>query len=80
MRYAVGMSRPHVTLLMPFLLLLAACSAPKTGLAPGPGFRKSLQEALIQAKPGAVIEIPEGKHDIDTALSLTVDNVTLRPR
>jgi parallel beta-helix repeat protein len=59
-------------------LLCASCATQTAGLKPGPGFRKSLQEALIQAKPGAVIEIPEGSHDIDAPLSLTVDNVTLR--
>jgi parallel beta-helix repeat protein len=58
-------------------VFLASCSTQK-GLTPGPGFGKRLQEALIQAKPGSVIEIPEGKHDIEGPLTLTVDNVTLR--
>jgi len=58
-------------------VFLGSCSTQK-GLAPGPGFGKRLQEALIQAKPGSVIEIPEGKHDIEGPLTLTVDNVTLR--
>ena len=59
------------------VLFLESCSTQK-GLTPGPGFGKRLQEALIQAKPGSVIEIPEGKHDIEGPLTLTVDNVTLR--
>jgi parallel beta-helix repeat protein len=59
------------------VVFLESCSTQK-GLTPGPGFGKRLQEALIQAKPGSVIEIPEGKHDIEGPLTLTVDNVTLR--
>src|SRR5580704_12775120 len=39
---------------------------------------KTLQEQLISAKPGSVIELPEGKFLFDRTLSLTVDNVTLR--
>jgi parallel beta-helix repeat protein len=41
---------------------------------------KSFQERLISAKPGSVIELPEGKFHFDRTLSLTVDNVTLRGR
>ena len=41
-------------------------------------FAKTLQERLISAKPGDVIEIPEGKFHFARTLSLTVDGVTLR--
>jgi parallel beta-helix repeat protein len=41
-------------------------------------FQKNLQERLITAKPGDVIELPEGKFHFDRTLSLTVDRVTLR--
>ena len=41
-------------------------------------FAKTLQEHLISAKPGDVIEIPEGKFHFTRTLSLTVDGVTLR--
>ena len=78
LRYSVSMLRGYALLLMAAVLLASSCSTQKAGLQPGPGFRKALQEALIQAKPGAVIEIPEGRHDIDTPLSLSVENVTLR--
>jgi parallel beta-helix repeat protein len=72
------MPRPQaIALIMSAALLLSSC-AKQTGLTPGPGFQKRLQETLIQAKPGAVIELPEGRHDIDSSLTLTVDNVTLR--
>jgi len=47
-------------------------------LAAGPDFGKRLQEALITAKPGAVIQLPEGKFDLDRELSLTVASVTIR--
>jgi parallel beta-helix repeat protein len=41
-------------------------------------FQKHLQEQLISAKSGAVIELPEGKFHFDRTLSLTVDKITLR--
>jgi parallel beta-helix repeat protein len=57
---------------------LCTSCARRTGITPGPDFQKQVQEALINAKPGAVIELPEGKHDLTGTLSLTVDNVTIR--
>jgi parallel beta-helix repeat protein len=39
---------------------------------------KHLQERFIVAKPGSVIELPEGKFHFARTLSLTVNNVTLR--
>jgi parallel beta-helix repeat protein len=41
-------------------------------------FTKHLQEQLILATPGSVIDLPEGTFHVDRVLSLTVDNVTLR--
>jgi len=41
-------------------------------------FAKTLQEKLIAAKPGDVIEVPEGKFHVLHTLSLTVNGVTLR--
>ena len=60
------------------LLSITACARQPGAISAGPGFEKRLQEALIQAKPGAVIELPAGKHEVDRTLSLTVDNVTIR--
>jgi parallel beta-helix repeat protein len=60
------------------VLALVSCAKKEGGLAAGPDFQKNLQEALITAKPGAVIEIPEGKHPLDRQISLSVANVTLR--
>lgn len=41
-------------------------------------FQKSLLQKLISAKPGDVIELPEGRFDMTRGLSLNVDGVTLR--
>jgi len=64
------------------LLVLGIASATscmkKAGITAGPDFQKQVQEALINAKPGAVIDLPEGKHELDRTLSLTVENVTIR--
>lgn len=57
--------------------LLTAC-----GKAPPPepelSFEEQLQQQLIQAQPGDVIEVPAGTHELSRGLSLNVDNVTLR--
>lgn len=58
-------------------IVLASC-ARHSGVTAGPGFQKRLQEALIMAKPGSVIELPEGTHRLDRTLSLSVDGVTVR--
>ena len=54
------------------LCLTIACAKPPANI------EKTLQEQLISAKPGSVIDLPEGKFHFDRTLSLTVDNVTLR--
>ena len=41
-------------------------------------FEESLQLQLIEARPGDVIQIPAGVHELTRSLSLTVNNVTLR--
>ena len=71
------MPRSTVLLILP-LLTLASCGRKPGEVVAGPEFQKSFQEALIGAKPGAVIELPEGKQDINGSFSLTVDNVTIR--
>ncbi len=43
-------------------------------------FQKTLQERLIAAKPGDVIDLPEGKFHLDRTMSLTVNGVTIRGR
>ena len=71
------------------LLALAACSpkpAPETK-AEAPAlpavvsaegdFATNLQTALIEAKPGDTVRLPEGVFNLTTGLSLDVDGVTL---
>ena len=67
----------RVALLL-FALLLSSCAKKDGGLSPGPNFEKELQTALIEAKPGSVIELPEGRFNMTGTLSLTVPNVTIR--
>jgi parallel beta-helix repeat protein len=51
---------------------LASCSRSPVN------FQKQLQEQLIKAKAGDVIEVPEGKFHLDRTLSLSADKVTIR--
>ncbi|MFN0087746.1 MAG: parallel beta-helix domain-containing protein [Blastocatellia bacterium] len=63
------------------LMFAAACNsgAGDTAASASPAdFQKKLQEDLIRAAPGAIIEIPEGKFKLDKTLSLKVDRVTIR--
>ena len=53
--------------------LLAGCSRQSPA-----NFQKQLQEQLIKAKAGDVIELPEGKFQLERTLSLTADKVTIR--
>ena len=60
--------------------LLAACqpSAPPPPSSADAAFQKKLQEQLIDAKPGDVIEIPAGTYRFDRSLSLRTSGVTIR--
>jgi parallel beta-helix repeat protein len=53
--------------------LLLSCSKPTAQ-----DFQKSLQEKLISARSGDVIDIPEGTFHFDRTLSLIVNGVTIR--
>ena len=60
---------------------LAACSAQDAAdeMPLGdPGYEEVLMAQLLDAQPGDVITIPEGKFPITRSLSLTVDGVTIR--
>ena len=59
---------------------LAACQRQETGASQevSAEFQKKLQEQLLDAKPGAVIEIPAGRYRLVRGLSLRVNGVTLR--
>jgi hypothetical protein len=41
-------------------------------------FQKKLQEQLLDAKPGSVIEIPAGTYHLTSGLTLRGDGVTIR--
>jgi parallel beta-helix repeat protein len=64
--------------------LLTACGqgggdAKPAGLsAEDSAFQKHLQEQLLDAKAGTVIEIPAGTHRMDRVLTLRADGVTIR--
>ena len=61
--------------------LLAGCqqqaSAPAVAAADA-AFAATLQERLLDAKPGDVIDIPAGRHQFERSLSLRADGVTIR--
>jgi parallel beta-helix repeat protein len=62
-----------------FFVLLAALLLAVSGCQQSAAdIERHFQEQLISAKPGAVIELPEGKFHFTRTLSLTVDKVTLR--
>lgn len=72
----------RITVLTASAIALAACGkqsaeAP-TPAAPEKPFEERLQEKLLDAKPGDVIEIPEGVFSFNRSLSLNADGVTLR--
>ncbi len=61
------------------IVLAAACGPTgPTALAPSPTAYADLQKRLIEAKPGDVIELAEGRFEFTDGLSLDVDNVTIK--
>src|SRR5271165_98274 len=60
------------------VVLLTSCAKKEGVISAGPNFEKDVQTALIEAKPGSVIELPEGTFEMTGTLSLTVPNVTIR--
>lgn len=74
-----SISKLGMTLVV-FCGLFSACnSSHESGAAASPAdFQKKLQEDLITAKAGSVIEIPAGKFTLDKTLSLKADKVTIR--
>lgn len=59
--------------------ILASCGE-KAPTAPDgdASYQETLMTQLLDAKPGDIIEIPEGRFSFDRSLSLTVDGVTIR--
>lgn len=80
------MARPIRTIALSALALsavgLAACgrkeaAAPASPTGPA-AYQDALMTQLLDAKPGDVIELPEGVFAFDRSLSLAVDGVTIR--
>ncbi len=64
-------------------LALGACSKKDAPSAPAveagaADYPAQLMQQLLDAKPGDVIDLPEGKFSFDRSLSLAVDGVTIR--
>ena len=57
--------------------LLASCGEPEPSV-PELSFEESLQQRLIQAQPGDIVEIPAGTHEMTRSLSLITAGVTIR--
>src|SRR5258707_14721401 len=53
-------------------------SAPQGLPADEQAFQQKLQEQLLDAKPGSVIELPAGRHALDRVLTLRANGVTIR--
>jgi parallel beta-helix repeat protein len=74
----------RMMLLTASAMALAACGerakAPDAPATPAPDkpFEESLQEKLLDAKAGDVIEVPEGVFSFDRSLNLNADGVTIR--
>ena len=61
------------------LMLIAACGEKQEAAAPADAsYQETLMGQLLDARPGDVIEIPEGRFAFDRSLSLTVDGVTIK--
>jgi parallel beta-helix repeat protein len=64
--------------------LLVAASAPSLAktieVAVVPDMQEAIQTALLDAKPGDTVLLPEGKFALSNGLSLDVDGVTVRGR
>lgn len=65
--------------ILPIAFALATPAAAKTiAVSPGTDAQEKLQEALIEAAPGDVVQLAAGRYDLTDGLSLDVDRVTLR--
>ncbi|HXA47280.1 MAG TPA: parallel beta-helix domain-containing protein [Burkholderiaceae bacterium] len=78
------MQKPFALIALIFVgVLVAACNkadhnSAASSSADDIAFQKNLQEQLLDAKPGSVIEIPAGKHHLTSGLTLRINGVTVR--
>jgi hypothetical protein len=57
-------------------MLIVSCGQ-ESPVMPELSFEENLQQRLIQAQPGDIINIPAGTHEITRSLSLNVSGVTI---
>lgn len=67
-----------ITVIIGFLFSAVALAQNAVTVSTDGNFQENLQEALILAEPGSIIQLPAGRFDLKTALSLDVPNVTVR--
>ncbi|MCR5874513.1 right-handed parallel beta-helix repeat-containing protein [Phenylobacterium sp. J426] len=63
---------------MAFALGAGAAQAKTIAVAAGPDAQERLQTALLDAKPGDVVQLGAGRFDLTDGLSLDVDDVTVK--
>jgi parallel beta-helix repeat protein len=61
-----------------FCALVQPASAKTIAVSPGEGAQERLQEALIAAEPGDVVELAAGRFKLSDGLSLDVNKVTVK--
>ncbi|MBK8396512.1 MAG: right-handed parallel beta-helix repeat-containing protein [Leptospiraceae bacterium] len=65
------------TILLICFILISFCKKKEVIVADA-DFQKKTMEALLKAKPDSTIELPEGKFQLDSSLSLTIKNIKLK--
>jgi parallel beta-helix repeat protein len=60
------------------LLAMGSAEAKTFRVDPGPGAQAELQAALVQARPGDTVRLARGRFELTAALSLEVNDVTVR--
>jgi parallel beta-helix repeat protein len=75
--------RAHGRVLLALAAATVLCACTKTTPSAGDAkvdteLQKKIQEQLLDAKPGSVVEIPAGSYHFDRGLSLRVSGVTVR--
>jgi nitrous oxidase accessory protein NosD len=65
------------TALLAATLLSGVAQAKTLAVAPGADAQERIQTALLDAKPGDVVELAAGRYELSDGLSLDVDDVTV---
>jgi len=69
----------NLTIAASALALLAGAAQAKTlAVAPGADAQEKLQTALLDAKPGDVVQLAAGRYELTDGLSLDIENVTVK--